>query len=144
RAQQRHLRGGGRLYLARPVPRRRPAPHRELRLVHALGGGTYRWRAAYSGDANYTAVTSACNAANESSVVGKGAPTITTSATGFATFGQPVSDTATVTGVSGGPAPTGTVTFTAFGPNNATCAGAAAFTSPARSLAGGPPPIANS
>src|SRR5205823_5959053 len=69
--------------------------------------------------------------------------TVITSATSTATLGQPISDTATVTGVGGSPAPTGTVTFTAFGPNNATCAGAAAFTSPARSLAGGPPPTAS-
>jgi Ca2+-binding RTX toxin-like protein len=31
--------------------------------------GTYRWRAIYSGDANNTAVSSACNAPNESTVV---------------------------------------------------------------------------
>jgi Ca2+-binding RTX toxin-like protein len=43
-----------------------------------------------------------------------------------ATSGPPISDTANLTG---GFNPTGTVTFRAFGPNNATCAGAAAFTS---------------
>src|SRR5436190_325239 len=67
------------------------------------------------------------------------APTIVTTATPTAAFGAPISDTAMVTGKAGSPAPTGTVTFTAFGPNNATCAGAPVFTSPAQPLSGGPP-----
>ena len=56
-------------------------------------------------------------------------PTITTVATSSvvtATSGASVTDTATL---AGGFNPTGTITFQAFGPNNATCAGAAAFTS---------------
>src|SRR5204862_4241824 len=60
--------------------------------------GTYRWIAAYSGDANYTAATTACNDANESSVVTQATPTIITSATPNATLGQPITDTATVSG----------------------------------------------
>src|SRR5947208_950413 len=63
----------------------------------------------------------------------------TTSATPSATLGGPISDTASVTGPAGSPAPTGTVTFTVFGPNNATCTGTPVFTSAAQPLAGGPP-----
>ncbi len=107
--------------------------------------GDYRWIAAYSGDANYAAVTSACNDANETSVVTQGIATIVTSATPTVTIGSPISDTATVTGSPApAPTPTGTVVFTLFGPNNATCTGAPIFTSPAQPLAGGPPPTANS
>ena len=63
----------------------------------------------------------------------------TTSATPSATLGGPISDTASVTGPAGSPAPTGTVTFTLFGPNDPTCAGAPVFNSGPQPLAGGPP-----
>jgi hypothetical protein len=56
-------------------------------------------------------------------------PTVTTQATDgifTATTGAGVNDNATL---AGGFSPTGTITFQAFGPNNATCAGAPAFTS---------------
>ncbi|MDQ6615519.1 MAG: hypothetical protein M3083_12440 [Actinomycetota bacterium] len=87
--------------------------------------GTYRWIAAYSGDANNAAVTTACNDPNESVTVTKAPPGIVTQASGPVTLGATVSDTATL---SGGTGPTGTITFTVFGPNNAGCAGVAAFT----------------
>src|SRR5207302_951452 len=104
----------------------------------------YTWVAMYSGDTNYTSVTSACGAPNEASVIAQATPSITTSATPTATLGQPVTDTATVTGAPGAPAPTGTVTFTVFGPNNSTCTGTPVFTSAGRPLGGGPPPTATS
>jgi hypothetical protein len=111
----------------------------------ATAPGSYRWIAAYSGDANYPAVTSACNDANETSVVAQSVATVVTQATPTASVGTPVSDTATVTGgAAPAPAPTGTVTFTVFGPDNATCTGAPIFTSAARPLGGGPPPTATS
>ncbi len=107
--------------------------------------GDYRWVAVYSGDANYPAATSPCNAPNETSVVNQAAATIATQATPTVTIGSPISDTATVTGAPApAPAPTGTVTFTVFGPNDATCAGPAVFTSANRPLSGGPPPTATS
>ena len=106
--------------------------------------GTYRWIATYSGDANYLPATAPCNAPDETSTVTAASATVTTQATPTATLGQPISDTATVSGISGGPVPTGTVTFAAYGPNDATCAGAAAFTSSAQPLGGGPPPTASS
>jgi hypothetical protein len=86
--------------------------------------GTYRFVAAYSGDANNVAVTAVCNLANESVVVSPATPAIVTHASGPA--GSPLTDTATLTG---GSAPTGTITFTVFGPNNATCTGTPVFTS---------------
>src|SRR5439155_402859 len=47
-------------------------------------------------------------------------PTVTTSATPQATAGGTISDQATL---AGGVGPTGTITFTVFGPNDATCSG---------------------
>ncbi len=88
--------------------------------------GSYNWVAAYSGDANNAAVTTACGAANETSTVNKASPTIVTTASAPVTVGGSISDSAVL---AGGVAPTGTITFTVFGPNNATCTGAAAFTS---------------
>ncbi len=107
--------------------------------------GAYRWIATYNGDAAYPPVTTACNDANETSVVTQGSALIVTIATPTAPLGTPISDAATVTGIGGAAAPTGTVTFTAFGPDDATCAGPPAFTSapqPLTPAAPGPPPTA--
>lgn len=89
--------------------------------------GTYRWTAAYTGDANNQASTSGCNAANEASVVNKAPTTI-----GTAQSLRP-QDSATISATAGG-TPTGTVTFSLF--DNATCSGSPVFTQ-ARSLSGG-------
>ncbi|WP_195908933.1 Ig-like domain repeat protein [Microlunatus sp. Gsoil 973] len=94
--------------------------------------GTYRWRVAYSGDDEFISLTSACNADGETSVVTKATPSISTQATSVQ-LGSSPSDTATdvgVTGVAGMPAPTGTVTFTAYGPSpTPDCTGQPAFDS---------------
>ncbi|PZR68193.1 MAG: hypothetical protein DLM66_09715, partial [Candidatus Dormiibacter spiritus] len=50
-------------------------------------------------------------------------------APGAITIPASFSDTATLTPPAGGPAPTGTVTFDVYGPNNGTCSGAPVFTS---------------
>jgi hypothetical protein len=58
-----------------------------------------------------------------------GAPdgiTLTTVATAEATLGEPISDTATL---SGGDNPTGTITFNVYGPDDEDCSGESAFTS---------------
>ena len=92
--------------------------------------GAYRWVAVYSGDANYAAVTSPCGAANETSIVNQATASISTTATPSVTIGSPISDQATVTPASPPtPAPTGTVTFTLFGPDNPACVGPPIFTS---------------
>ena len=92
--------------------------------------GTYRWRATYSGDANNTGVTGACNAANENVVVAQATPAITTMASPDMTLGGPggLTDNATVTGRSN-PLASATITFTLYGPNDATCADTAVFSS---------------
>jgi hypothetical protein len=83
--------------------------------------GTYYWTAAYSGDANNEAVTTACGDPGESSVVGKAPSTI-------ATFQRVLpQDRATVSASAGG-RPTGTVTFKLFGPADPGCAGTLLFT----------------
>lgn len=67
-----------------------------------------------------------CSAAG----VGLAAAAVSTMASPGVALGGSISDTATLTGGGiGAAAPTGTITFTLFGPNDATCAGAAIFTS---------------
>jgi uncharacterized repeat protein (TIGR01451 family) len=79
--------------------------------------GTYYWQADYSGDANNNAASSACNL--ETVTVDKNIPTITTTASGSVQVGNQIHDTAHL---SGGFSPTGTITFSLYGPNDATCA----------------------
>ena len=86
--------------------------------------GTYRWIATYSGDTNNAAVATLCADPAEAVVVTPAAPTISTQASAPVTLGGTISDTATL---AGGSAPTGTITFTVFGPNNGTCSGTPAF-----------------
>ena len=92
--------------------------------------GTYRWKATYSGDANNTPAAGACNDTGESSTVSKASPTITTSATATAASHQPIMDSAVLSATSSGAVtPTGSVAFSAYGPNNVACTGSAAFIS---------------
>ncbi|MEO8486701.1 MAG: IPTL-CTERM sorting domain-containing protein [Betaproteobacteria bacterium] len=95
--------------------------------------GTYRWRATYSGDTNNNGRTGACDATNESVTIAKLTPTIATTASTGGAIGTQLTDTAVV---SGGSAPTGTVTFNLYGPNNASCSGNAIFTSTNALVAG--------
>src|SRR5207245_228284 len=84
--------------------------------------GTYRWIASYSADANNNAVATTCNEAGETSTVTKAAPAMTTSSTGTqaargtfphsAPYGLPI-------------CPTGTISFSIYGPNDTTCGGSA-------------------
>ncbi len=97
------------------------------------GPGTVRFRASYSGDANYTALPiTACGEPGENVTVTAVAGLVTLAASsdaadppGTARPGATVTDTATVTGSAGGPTPTGTVTFTRFfdAPGAAPCSG---------------------
>ena len=81
--------------------------------------GTYRWVAAYEGDANNKAATSACNDSGETSTVSQASPTISTAATN-GTAGGAIHDTATL---AAGVGATGKVTFKVYGPDDATCSG---------------------
>jgi hypothetical protein len=78
--------------------------------------GTYNWEASYSGDTNNDPVSSPCS--SETVSVTKATPTITTQTSGLTIIGNPISDTAFV---SGGFDPTGSVTFTLYGPADPTC-----------------------
>ena len=73
--------------------------------------GTYYWVATYSGDSNYETMTDGCGDPSEQVKVGSAMPGITTSSSpAAATVGVSITakDTATLTG---GDAPSGTVTF---------------------------------
>ncbi len=91
-----------------------------------MAPGTYLWVASYSGDGTNGSATSACGDPNETVSVSRAVPTLTTAASGSATVGETISDTAAL---ASGEAPSGTITFSVFGPDDATCAGPPAFTS---------------
>jgi hypothetical protein len=94
--------------------------------------GTYQWTATYNGDSNNNTAASGCGA--ESVVISKGSPAIATAPTAGGTVGTAVADTATVTG---GANPTGTVTFSLYGPSAAAdCSAAPVFTD-TENLSGG-------
>lgn len=88
--------------------------------------GYYTWLASYSGDANYNPITTACGDPAETTQLLKAVPTIATTASKSQTLGGTVHDQAVLTG---GDTPSGTITFAAYGPADATCSKAAAFTS---------------
>lgn len=83
----------------------------------AKQAGEFRWTADYPGDANNEPVSLACNAANQTSLVGKASPTLTGVATS-AQVGQPITDGATL---AGGFEPEGELVFRAYGPGDQTC-----------------------
>jgi len=86
--------------------------------------GRYCWRAEYSGDANYFAGTHT-NSSSECFTTAKLTPEITTDPKpDAANVGDPIYDTATVTG---GSYPTGTVRFELFGPSDPDCSGNPVF-----------------
>ena len=87
--------------------------------------GTIYWIASYSGDANFPARTGSCGDANESSVVNKATPSIsTTQSSTTASIGDKIWDTATLSNAFG--SATGTITFTLYGPADTTCSSALA------------------
>src|SRR2546427_6747103 len=89
--------------------------------------GSLKRKASYSGDTNNAATATACNDPGETSVVNRATPVLTTTATAGVTIGQgTISDTANLAGGFGTLG--GTITFTLYGPNDATCGNAAIFT----------------
>src|SRR5437879_4186088 len=85
----------------------------------ATQAGTYHWRASYSGDGNNNAAgPTACADPAEAAVVTKASPALTTTASGSVAAGGSVNDVAHLTL---GTNPTGTISFTLYGPNDATC-----------------------
>lgn len=91
--------------------------------------GTYRWRASYSGDANNLASSSGCGGAGQAVVVSKAVTKIAGVSSASTAPGGVISDTATVSGRVG--ASGDTVVFRLYGPDDATCSRAPAFTSAA-------------
>ncbi|MEX2552135.1 MAG: hypothetical protein WD627_03930, partial [Actinomycetota bacterium] len=112
-----------------PVNHFGPPPTNSLSSNPIIAVGTYRWVASYSGDSNYGAAgPTACGEVAETFVVGMPTPSIsTTASTPPPGLGGTSTDSATLTappGLPGGaPAPSGTITFNLYGPNNATCTG---------------------
>ena len=85
--------------------------------------GTYQWVVSYSGDTNNTPAEAECGEEGETSTVAKDAPKLSSAATD-ATLGAAIHDTATL---AGGHLASGTLTFTAYGPDDLTCTGPVAF-----------------
>jgi uncharacterized repeat protein (TIGR01451 family) len=86
--------------------------------------GIFYWQADYSGDANNSSAAGDCT--EETVSVGLNTPTISTNASASVEVGGQIHDTATL---AGGFNPTGSITFRLYGPNDATCATTAIFTS---------------
>jgi hypothetical protein len=78
----------------------------------------YRWTVSYPGDANNEAVGLGCGAADQSSAVGKAAPTLEAVATSAIKVGQAIADSATL---AGGSSPSGEITFSVYGPGDNSC-----------------------
>ncbi|MFI8104241.1 hypothetical protein [Streptomyces sp. NPDC086023] len=75
--------------------------------------GSYYWTASYSGDANNSPAATSCGDANETSVVDKARPTLTTVLSDeTVTIGDSVTDSATLNGASANAG--GTVTYTVY------------------------------
>jgi len=85
--------------------------------VQFNSAGTFYWQAVYSGDANNGSATSACT--SEQIVVNKNAPTIATSLSATsAAIGEPVHDSATLSGATANAG--GTVTYTVYSDSSCT------------------------
>jgi len=90
-----------------------------------VNAGTYYWRAFFSGDANNEAVSTPCQDTNETSVVNKAQPSISTTPNPWsAGLYDTLNDTATL---SGGYNPQGTIIFRLYDPSDDTCSGPPAF-----------------
>jgi Ca2+-binding RTX toxin-like protein len=93
--------------------------------------GQYRWRVSFDGDASNAPAAGACGAPV---VVSGATPVLTTQASADITLGgATIGDEATVAGVAG-VAPTGTMTFHLYGPDDATCSGGSIATFPSQPL----------
>lgn len=85
--------------------------------VSAAIVGTYSVVATYVGDSNYTGASGTA-----SLIVGSSSPSVrATSSPASPTLGTTFTFKTTVTGPTGGPAPTGTITWSFIGPSSSTC-----------------------
>ncbi len=76
--------------------------------------GTYTWKISYPGDSNNNSV-SACGGTGETLTVNKATTSLSTAASTNVSVGQSVTDVATL---SDGYNPTGTITYTLYGPSS--------------------------
>jgi hypothetical protein len=98
--------------------------------ISVSSAGDYCWFATWAGDTNYPDGASH-DGANECFTIAPRTPALTTSATaGPVSPGDPISDTATFTTSPAAPSngSFGTITFSAYGPDDATCSDTPAFT----------------
>jgi hypothetical protein len=95
--------------------------------------GTYNYVVVYSGDAENAPAATACGASGQSVTITSAAPTLATLASGSVTVGEDIFDTARL---FGGDEPSGSVTFSLYGPNDGTCSQApiSVFTVPTTGL----------
>ena len=116
---------GTAVFTSTPVPVNGPGAYGPVTTTVSQAG-TYWWTAAYSGDANNLAVSSPCG--QEQSVVEMASPSIVTHSTFGRASSAPVSDSATLSGVTATAG--GTIVFTLFGPSaTPACSGTPVFTS---------------
>jgi hypothetical protein len=94
--------------------------------------GVYQWVADYGGDGNNTEARSGCG--KEAVTIGKHSDTLTSTPSPGGITGTTIFDTVKI---EGGVAPSGTVTFSLYGPSDPTCSDAAIFTSTTALGAGG-------
>jgi hypothetical protein len=89
------------------------------------GPGTYNWQVSYSGDGVNEPHQEGCGPSSQSVTVLGAASTIVTTASAGVPAGGTISDSAVLTAT----APTGTITFRLYGPDDTACAQSPAFTS---------------
>lgn len=78
--------------------------------------GVYWWYASYGGDSNDNSAASTCGSAMAQTTVGALSPAITAAGPSSGTTGTPILGPSISATLSSGYSPTGTVTFTVFGP----------------------------
>jgi hypothetical protein len=95
--------------------------------------GTYWWTASYTGDADNSPAASSCG--DESATISQASPAITTVPSPGVPSGMGVTDSATLTG---GDHPTGTITFSLYGPTAApSCTGSTPLFTDTEAVSGG-------
>ncbi len=81
-----------------------------------MTAGTYWWYATYGGDSNNLASTSTCGSGMPSTTVGGASTNLTANASASGTAGTQIAPSSISATLAGGVDPTGTITFTVFGP----------------------------
>jgi hypothetical protein len=80
--------------------------------------GDYWWYASYVGDSNNTGASSACGAGMSETVVGAASPSVSLTAPPSGTAGSTITASSISADLSGGSNPSGSITFSVFGPQS--------------------------